>query len=58
MTAFVIVFTAIAGMASVAYMDVVIGMLATVTMCVALPVLIHEAGGWSAVTSCAAGDAL
>jgi SSS family solute:Na+ symporter/sodium/proline symporter len=43
------VFTAIAGMASVAYMDVVIGMLATITMCVALPVLIHEAGGWSAV---------
>src|SRR6202008_4789804 len=29
-TAFVIVFTAIAGMASVAYMDVVIGMLATI----------------------------
>jgi SSS family solute:Na+ symporter/sodium/proline symporter len=48
-TVFVIVFTAIAGMASVAYMDVVIGMLATVTMCVALPVLIHHAGGWSAI---------
>ncbi len=48
-TAFVIVFTAIAGMASVAYMDVVIGMLATITMCVALPVLIHHAGGWGAV---------
>ena len=30
--AFVIVFTAIAGMASVAYMDVVIGSLATVTL--------------------------
>jgi len=50
MTAFVVVFTAIAGMSSVAYMDVVIGMLATITMCAALPVLIHEAGGWSAVT--------
>src|ERR1700756_2682452 len=37
--AFVIVFTAIAGMSSVAYMDVVIGMLATITMLVALPVL-------------------
>ncbi len=47
--AFVIVFTAIAGMSSVAYMDVVIGLLATATMLVALPVLIHQAGGWSAV---------
>ncbi|HVJ06833.1 MAG TPA: sodium:solute symporter family protein [Acidisarcina sp.] len=47
---FVIVFTAIAGMASVAYMDVVIGMLATITMCVALPVLLRSAGGWSHVT--------
>jgi SSS family solute:Na+ symporter len=43
---FVIVFTAIAGMGSVAYMDVVIGVLATVTMIAALPVLIHVAGGW------------
>jgi SSS family solute:Na+ symporter/sodium/proline symporter len=47
--AFVIVFTAIAGMSSVAYMDVVIGLLATVAMLAALPVLIHSAGGWSAV---------
>jgi SSS family solute:Na+ symporter/sodium/proline symporter len=47
--AFVIVFTAIAGMSSVAYMDVVIGMLATVTMLTALPMLIHLAGGWGAV---------
>src|ERR1700734_215496 len=47
---FVIVFTAIAGMASVAYMDVVIGSLGTVTMCVALPILIHHAGGWPHVT--------
>ena len=46
---FVILFTAIAGMGSVAYMDVVIGLLATVTMIVALPVLIHMAGGWSGV---------
>jgi SSS family solute:Na+ symporter/sodium/proline symporter len=45
--AFVIVFTAIAGMSSVAYMDVVIGLLATITMLVALPVLMHSAGGWS-----------
>jgi SSS family solute:Na+ symporter/sodium/proline symporter len=47
--AFVIVFTAIAGMGSVAYMDVVIGSLATVTMLIALPILIHLTGGWSAV---------
>src|SRR6202050_2443260 len=46
---FVIVFTAIAGMGSVAYMDVVIGMLATITMIVSLPVLIHLAGGWRGV---------
>ena len=46
---FVIVFTAIAGMGSVAYMDVVIGLLATCTMIAALPVLIHLAGGWSGV---------
>ena len=48
--AFVILFTAIAGMASVAYMDVVIGMLAIVAMCLTLPVLLHHAGGWSHVT--------
>jgi SSS family solute:Na+ symporter/sodium/proline symporter len=46
---FVILFTAIAGMSSVAYMDVVIGILATATLIVALPVLIHIAGGWSSV---------
>ena len=49
LAAFVIVFTAIAGMASVAYMDVAIGLLATATLIVALPVLVHRAGGWSAV---------
>lgn len=47
--AFVIVFTAIAGMASVAYMDVAIGLLATFSLIVALPVLAHRAGGWSAI---------
>jgi SSS family solute:Na+ symporter len=46
---FVILFTAIAGMGSVAYMDVVIGLLATFTMIAALPVLVHLAGGWSGV---------
>jgi solute:Na+ symporter, SSS family len=49
MAAFVIVFTAIAGMSSVAYMDVFIGLLATVTMLVALPFLVHSAGGWGAI---------
>src|ERR1700741_4731639 len=48
--AFVIVFTAIAGMSSVAYMDVVIGSLATVTLLLALPFVLHAAGGWSGVT--------
>lgn len=46
---FVIVFTAIAGMGSVAYMDVFIGLLTTVTLLCALPVLIHHAGGWAQV---------
>ncbi len=49
MAAFVIVFTAIAGMASVAYMDLFIGILATVTLIAALPFVLHGAGGWSAV---------
>src|SRR6201999_1701180 len=47
--AFVIVFTAIAGMSSVAYMDVPIGILATVTLILALPFLMHRAGGWHGV---------
>ncbi|AXC09846.1 Pantothenate:Na+ symporter [Acidisarcina polymorpha] len=48
--AFVILFTAIAGMSSVAYMDVAIGSLTTVTMLIALPILIHHAGGWPHIT--------
>jgi SSS family solute:Na+ symporter/sodium/proline symporter len=48
---FVIVFTAIAGMSSVAYMDVAIGLLATVSLLVALPLLTHIAGGWARVQS-------
>jgi SSS family solute:Na+ symporter/sodium/proline symporter len=46
---FVTLFTMIAGMGSVAYMDVVIGLLATFTMIAALPVLVHFAGGWDGV---------
>jgi len=41
---FVIVFTAIAGMGSVAYMDVAIGLLATAALLISLPVLAHQAG--------------
>jgi solute:Na+ symporter, SSS family len=47
---FMIVFTAIAGMSSVAYMDVAIGLLATIMLIVALPLVLHGAGGWSGVT--------
>lgn len=47
---FVIAFTALAGMSSVAYMDLFIGILATAVLIVALPFLTHAAGGWSAVT--------
>src|SRR5216683_2248869 len=46
---FVIAFTASAGMASVAYLDLVIGSLVTMTMIVALPLLLSDAGGWSEV---------
>jgi solute:Na+ symporter, SSS family len=46
---FVILFTAIAGMGSVAYMDVAIGLLATAALLIALPVLAHQAGGWSQI---------
>lgn len=47
--AFVIVFTAAAGMASIAYLDLFIGSLVTVTMIVAVPVLLHRTGGWAPV---------
>src|ERR1700750_2403766 len=48
---FVIVFTAIAGMSSVAYMDLAIGLLATVTLLGALPILAHIAGGWTSIAA-------
>jgi len=44
---FVIAFTAFAGMSSVAYMDVVIGILITVTSFIAMPLLLGRVGGWS-----------
>lgn len=48
--AFVIVFTAAAGMASIAYLDVVIGGLVTVVVAISVPLLLSNVGGWSAVT--------
>lgn len=47
--AFVIAFTAAAGMASIAYLDLFIGVLVTLTVIVAVPVLLARAGGWPAV---------
>lgn len=47
--AFVIFFTASAGMASIAYLDLVIGSLVTVTVIVAVPIMLSRVGGWSAV---------
>jgi solute:Na+ symporter, SSS family len=49
--AFVILFTAAAGMASIAYLDLVIGTLVTLTAVVAVPVLLVRVGGWAAVRS-------
>jgi Na+/proline symporter len=45
--AFVIVSTALAGMSSVAYMDVAIGSLVTVICLIAAPYLLAQAGGWA-----------
>jgi SSS family solute:Na+ symporter/sodium/proline symporter len=49
--AFVIFFTAAAGMASIAYLDLVIGSLVTCTVIVAVPVLLARVGGWQYVHS-------
>jgi len=43
---FVILTTALAGMSSVAYMDVAIGTLVTVICVIAAPMLFFKAGGW------------
>jgi len=45
--AFVIAFTALAGMSSVAYIDLFIGILVTVTTLIAAPILFVKAGGWA-----------
>jgi len=44
---FVIVTTALAGMSSVAYMDVAIGTLVTIIGLIAAPYLVLKAGGWN-----------
>ena len=49
--AFVIVFTAAAGMASIAYLDLVIGALVTTIVIVAVPMVLEKAGGWQHVTA-------
>ena len=48
--AFVIAFTAAAGMASIAYLDLVIGALVTTIVIVSVPLLLGE-GGWAQVRS-------
>jgi SSS family solute:Na+ symporter len=48
---FVIVTTALAGMSSVAYMDVAIGSLVTVICLIAAPYLFLQAGGWAGLHS-------
>src|SRR5208283_1252466 len=45
--AFVVVTTAMAGMSSVAYMDVAIGSMVTVICVIAAPMLLAKAGGWA-----------
>ena len=46
---FVITFTAAAGMASVAYLDLIIGGLVTTIVIFSVPMLLSETGGWTAV---------
>jgi SSS family solute:Na+ symporter/sodium/proline symporter len=46
---FVILFTALAGMSSVAYTDVAIGLLVTAGCMVAFPAMLLRAGGWGAL---------
>lgn len=48
---FVIVTTALAGMSSVAYMDVAIGSLVTIICVIATPYLFFKAGGWAGLHS-------
>jgi SSS family transporter len=54
--AFVIVFTALAGMSSVAYLDVIIGLLITGISFVAVPMLLGEIGGWKGLHAALPAD--
>jgi SSS family solute:Na+ symporter/sodium/proline symporter len=53
---FVVVFTAAAGMASIAYLDLIIGSMVTVIVIVAVPLLLQRAGGWEHVRSVLPGS--
>ena len=53
---FVIVYTALAGMFSVAYTDVVNGILIIIGIACALPILLSEAGGFEGVSEALAAD--
>jgi len=46
---FVITFTALAGMGSVAYLDLIIGSLVTTIAIITVPLLLENVGGWAAV---------
>lgn len=48
---FVIGYTVLAGMISVAYTDVVNGIIMTIGLIIALPFLLKDAGGWSGIVS-------
>src|ERR1022692_4969396 len=54
--AFVITFTALAGMASVAYLDLIIGLLVTIIALISLPLLLTRTGGWEAVHAALPAD--
>src|SRR5690242_13204182 len=53
---FVIAFTALAGMGSVAYLDVIIGSLVTGIAIIAVPLLLHRVGGWATVKQALPAD--
>lgn len=48
---FVVAYTALAGMLSVAYTDYVNGVILTVGILIAVPMVINEAGGWEAIST-------
>jgi len=53
---FVILYTALAGMISVAYTDVVNGLVIMIGIFIGLPYLLNHAGGWSAVRASLPAD--